>query len=203
MGKFQKGHKINLGKKHTKEWREMMSKRMMGNKLSLGRIHSKEFKEKISSKLKGRVKSEQEKKNISESRKGKKLSEVHRKALSNVQKRIGTIPPSQKGRIPWNFRNITPIHERIRRSADYLKWREDIFVRDNFTCQICGTRGGKLRANHIKRFALYPDLRIEPINGIVICEACDLRWVFSHEEKWESYFNFNLMTRGIITESTL
>ena len=136
-----------------------------------------------------------------EASKNYKYTAEDRKKMSEAQKRIGTIPPSRKGAIPWNFQDITPIHERIRKSADYKKWRWDIFVRDDFTCQICGTRGGRIRANHIKRFALYPALRLVPTNGIIICERCDIALVFHHEEEWESYFNFNLMIRGLQTKN--
>ncbi len=93
---------------------------------------------------------------------------------------------------------ITPLNKVIRHSDEYKQWKNFIFDRDNYICQICGERGGKLRANHIKRFADCPELRFEKNNGIVICDNCDYKLVMGHEKKWESYFNFNLETRGII-----
>ena len=52
---FQKGHKINVGKKlalgykHTEEWKRKMSKMMKGkNKWMLGKKHSEETKKKMS-----------------------------------------------------------------------------------------------------------------------------------------------------------
>lgn len=48
---------------------------------------------------------------------------------------------------------ISSHHDRIRKSIKYKQWRSDIFIRDNFTCQICGdNKGGNLRAHHIKPF---------------------------------------------------
>ena len=44
--------------------------------------------------------------------------------------------------------------------------------RDNYTCQICGTRGGDLEADHIKPFAYYPDIRFELSNGRTLCKPC-------------------------------
>lgn len=92
----------------------------------------------------------------------------------------------------------TPINTKIRNSSEFLKWSKIIKSRDNYECQICGQKGGKLRSNHIKTFIDYPNLRLEPTNGITICQNCDYRWVFRKEKQWESYFNFNLLTRGII-----
>lgn len=57
-----------------------------------------------------------------------------------------------------------------------------------------------MRANHIKKFADYPELRLVVNNGITICEDCDYKFVFNHEEEWESYFNFNLTARGFLPD---
>ncbi|MBI3888525.1 hypothetical protein HY311_01905 [Candidatus Nomurabacteria bacterium] len=42
----------------------------------------------------------------------------------------------------------------LRRCSKYSMWRERIFKRDNFICQICKVRGGKLCADHIEPFIL-------------------------------------------------
>lgn len=83
-------------------------------------------------------------------------------------------------------------------TTQYVDWRKTTLRRDNYTCQICGQIGGELRANHIRKYADYPNLRINPNNGITICESCDYKLVIGKEEQWESYFNFNLMARRFI-----
>ena len=40
----------------------------------------------------------------------------------------------------------------IRTCSRYFLWREDVLKRDDYTCQICGKRGGKLQVDHIKPF---------------------------------------------------
>ncbi len=67
---------------------------------------------------------------------------------------------------------ITPINLKIRRSLDYRIWRLEVFKRDNYTCQFCGTRGGDLHADHIKPFAYFPKLRFELSNGRTLCVNC-------------------------------
>ena len=59
-----------------------------------------------------------------------------------------------------------------RRSVDAKEWREAVFQRDDFTCQMCGIRGTYLEADHIKPWAFFPDLRFELSNGRTLCRPC-------------------------------
>lgn len=67
---------------------------------------------------------------------------------------------------------ISTENEKIRRSKQYKEWRTAVFERDNYTCQLCGARGGNLNADHIKPFALYKELRFKLNNGRTLCTNC-------------------------------
>lgn len=62
--------------------------------------------------------------------------------------------------------------EDVRRSTEYKNWRAAVFSRDNYTCQLCGARGVKINAHHIKPFATFPDMRTDIDNGITLCVPC-------------------------------
>jgi 5-methylcytosine-specific restriction endonuclease McrA len=72
---------------------------------------------------------------------------------------------------------ITPKNMILRKSLEYKFWREAVFKRDNYTCVFCGARNGngkrvELEADHIKRFANYPELRFDVNNGRTLCKNC-------------------------------
>jgi len=66
----------------------------------------------------------------------------------------------------------TPEQVAIRRSPAYQEWRKIVLERDNYTCQHCEKTGGRLVVHHIKTFKMNPDVRLEPDNGIVLCNNC-------------------------------
>ena len=68
----------------------------------------------------------------------------------------------------------------LRERAEYKEWRKAVFERDDYTCQHCGQRGGKLNADHTIPFALLPE-KPEPSYGFhrydvglgqTLCEKC-------------------------------
>ncbi len=67
---------------------------------------------------------------------------------------------------------VTPENQRERSSAKYAEWRTAVLRRDNFTCQLCGIRGGRLQADHILSWAAHKELRFELSNGRTLCVPC-------------------------------
>lgn len=53
------------------------------------------------------------------------------------------------------------------------RWRNKVFKRDDFTCQICkDNKGGNLEAHHIFSWNTHKNLRYLKSNGITLCEDC-------------------------------
>lgn len=65
----------------------------------------------------------------------------------------------------------------LRNSEIARSWVKEVFKRDNYTCQFCGSRSGNgravtLNADHIKPWSLYPDARYDINNGRTLCVSC-------------------------------
>lgn len=77
----------------------------------------------------------------------------------------------------WHWRGgITQENKKVRNSVDFKLWREAVFVRDNWTCQVCNIRGGRLHPHHIKNFAQHYELRFVIDNGITLCCKCHIKF---------------------------
>lgn len=63
-------------------------------------------------------------------------------------------------------------NDALRHRFEYKNWRKDVYERDQYTCQCCGSIGGKLNAHHIYPFSIYKDLRYNIDNGITLCNNC-------------------------------
>lgn len=61
---------------------------------------------------------------------------------------------------------------KFRNSSEYREWRNQVYQRDNYICQRCKIRGGRLVAHHIKFFVTNPESRIDLDNGVTYCRPC-------------------------------
>lgn len=64
-----------------------------------------------------------------------------------------------------------PGHE-WRKSYDAIKWRREVYKRDDLTCQDCGKTHCRVYAHHIKSGTHYPKLRFDITNGVTLCYEC-------------------------------
>ncbi len=160
---------LNFGFKHSEETKRKMSLTRKGRKRE---PFSEEWRRNIGLAQLGRKRSEEAKRKTSRALLGKKKSMEHRK-------NIGLAHKGEKCHF-WKG-GVSPINHIIRQSLQYKLWRKAVFERDNYQCIQCGLPGGwnkllkkriVLNADHIKQFALYPELHFVVDNGRTLCEEC-------------------------------
>jgi len=107
------------------------------------------------------------------------MKEAHKgikQSKETIEKRVSKF----KGIKHHNWKGgITPINDKIRKSFKYKLWRRKIFERDEYTCKWCKNKSGNgkaiiLHADHIKPFALFPELRFDIDNGRTLCKDCHI-----------------------------
>ena len=72
------------------------------------------------------------------------------------------------GNPSWNPDLTYEDRIKMRRHPDYREWRNSVFERDDYTCQITGIKGCRLTAHHLYSFDEYEELRLDVDNGITI-----------------------------------
>ncbi len=92
----------------------------------------------------------------------------------------------KKGNVPWNAGTAKSV--KINHTKEWKEMRHAVFERDDYTCQICGRRGGRLHPDHIKPKALYPELTFILDNIRTLCVECHRKtdtygWKTSRKKK--------------------
>lgn len=73
-----------------------------------------------------------------------------------------------------------PARSNFQSSLEYRNFRREVLARDNYTCVLCGDHSYKnrtgghcyLHLDHIKPWALYPELRLDMSNARTLCRDC-------------------------------
>lgn len=101
---------------------------------------------------------------------GKKISQEQKEKIRLTCKTKGLKPPNYP-RNPWNKGKGIGKSRGKHQGIEYINWRTQVFVRDNWTCQTCGERG-YVEAHHTKSWSKYPELRYDLNNGVTLCKPC-------------------------------
>lgn len=102
--------------------------------------------------------------------KGKPLSTntIEKMKKSHLGMYIGEKSPNWRG-------GKVSLTKGIRYSYKYKEWRDAVFNRDNFTCLVCGIRGGELNADHYPK--LFSEIfRENNINSLEEAYRCEEFW---------------------------
>ena len=124
-------------------------------------------------------------------KRGQIANKGSKRSFETILKLRTSLPRGEKH---WNWKGgISDIRVKIRKNWMYINWRNKIFKRDLYTCQICKDKtGGNLEAHHIRplstmlkevKMVLLDDddwyteaMSYEPMfnidNGITYCKKC-------------------------------
>ena len=172
----------------SREFKKHQSESMSGYKNPFfGKKHSQETKDRISILAKARILTVEQREKISKALKGRKMSKDHKSKIGSSlmghigygkgchlsfahRKKIGLANSGSKSSF-WRG-GVSDLKRLRREKIEYKEWRNKIFERDNYTCQICLRKGGILNADHIRPIVFYPELIHEVTNGRTLCVSC-------------------------------
>lgn len=78
-----------------------------------------------------------------------------------------------------------------RKYAEYYEWVKEVLKKDNYTCQCCNKKGGRLNAHHLDGYNWCVERRIDVSNGIVLCKDCHIKFhkQYGYGNNTEKQFN--------------
>lgn len=139
-------------------------------RLNTGRTH---FQKGMTPWNKGEEWDKEIRKIMSESRKGKHYSfkTEFKKGMTSWCKNKKNLKITGKNNHNWKG-GVSSENIKIRKGLKFKLWRKAVFIRDDYICQKCKTKGNKLHPHHIFNFAQFINFRFELFNGITLCEKC-------------------------------
>lgn len=123
-------------------------------------------------------------------------------SLSHRGKWAGDKNPNWKG-------GVHDVHLALRRTGAYRQWKIEALLRAENRCEGCSVENGticeccgtkiSLHVHHLKPFALFPELRFDPMNSEVLCPKCHRSR--HHGKSGEFGETPNVETRAIPSEA--
>lgn len=94
---------------------------------------------------------------------------------AHIGRQAGENNPAWKG-------GVTPERQQAYKTQEWKRLCRAVDKRDGLKCQRCGAQCGRYtirpHRHHIKPWADYPELRLDPANVVTLCDACHV-WVHS------------------------
>lgn len=165
------------GVRHASQVPEFLEKIIIGETTPFN-IIEKEFKDRGYTLMSTSYDSTERLKYICNVHKEKGILEITYSHFKNGEgcKQCGYDRTSGENNYAWNFDKTTEEREDKRQTSEYRDWRKKVYENDNYTCQCCGERGGKLNAHHLYNYSSNKELRIEATNGVTVCKECHVEF---------------------------
>lgn len=156
-----------------------------------GHRHSEETKKKIGASnkksLKGNKWSDEQRKKFIKSHTGFRHSGISKEKMRNIAK--GRKHLFQKKSKPWNYIDgRSKLFSPARYGDDWDKIRYLVYLRDKFSCQVCGIKGKRLDVHHKIPFLISFDNSLR--NLMTLCRKCHM--------KEERKIHHEIKQRGIL-----
>lgn len=100
---------------------------------------------------------------------GEKHYGFGKRRTDEIKKKISA---TKQGIIKEEWKEYKNIENRRERLRFQKTIQRDVFERDDYTCQMCGVRGGVLHVDHIQPFSEYIEGRFDMENLRTLCRAC-------------------------------
>jgi len=111
---------------------------------------------------------------------GKTRSTETKKKLSKAK--LGSLNPMWRG-------GASSDRLKAINTQEYKRWRKTVFERDNYTCQYCGVRGGRLNADHKVPWSISREKRFDLDNGQTLCVKCHSeKTAKENGENWKNQY---------------
>ena len=166
-------------KTHSQKSKDQISKGLTGDKNPFyGRKWEGEQLEKLKASLKGKQAGA---KNVNY---GKPRPKAIKDKISKT--RIESEVAKGRNNPNWRHGEIKQLRAERRlaaRTPEYKAWQLAVLVRDNYTCQLCGTKENPIETDHIKPWAYFPEIRYSVSNGRALCRSCH-RQTMKEVFKW-------------------
>ena len=133
---------------------------------------------------------------MSDSHKGKSPANIDLLiSLNKTPKRREQLSNRMKGKPAWNkgikcpqwagknsssWKGGLTSLDRLERVRFGRTVQKEVFIRDNYTCQLCGIRGQDMQVDHIQTWKDCVELRFSMDNCRTLCAKCHYKITFGH-----------------------